>query len=493
MNNQAYELNYSYQYAPTLKRFNRSNKRIKAVLGPFGSGKSSACVMELFQGMCNQPSHNDIRRTRYLVVRNTYKELLDTTIATFFQWLPPVHFGKNGAKGYNITRHQYTIDFPLSDGTRVYSEIFFRALDRAEDISHLLSLELTGAWINEYREIPLVIFDGIDGRIDRFPPRLEHGAKYPFIILDSNPPDYDHWSYTLFEEKLKEDPAIEKKMRLFRQPSGLSPKAENLPYLPEGYYTSLATGKSKEYIQVYIDGEYGYVKSGKPVFPNYSDALHLAESDIEPVKGLPIIIGADWGLSPAVIFTQFTPNGHFNILRELVSKAGTTVRAFFQNVVIPVIQSYYAGYRIIVVGDPSGVQRAQTDGSTCFKEVRNLGLNAIPAKTNSLQARISAVDSLLSVLRDDHKPALRLSPSCAVMRKGFMGEYKYPEIHTRHGEMIKESPLKNEFSHPHDALQYAALGYESIESAREMEGAYHAARNKRAGGKSKEGKMKGFV
>ena len=49
-------------------------------------------------------------------------------------------------------------------------EVMFIALDRPDDLRKLLSLELTGAWINEAREIPKAILDGLTARVGRFPP-----------------------------------------------------------------------------------------------------------------------------------------------------------------------------------------------------------------------------------------------------------------------------------------------------------------------------------
>ena len=74
--------------------------------------------------------------------------------------------------------------------------------------------------------------------------------------MDTNPPDEDSWIYHRFEV-LKPFNS-----EMFKQPSGLSPKAENLENLDGGraYYENLAVGKSKDYIKVYIDGQYGYVK-----------------------------------------------------------------------------------------------------------------------------------------------------------------------------------------------------------------------------------------
>ncbi|KJU83460.1 hypothetical protein MBAV_004346, partial [Candidatus Magnetobacterium bavaricum] len=44
--------NYSYGSVPTLLDFSEDNSFIRAVIGPFGSGKSSACVITLSVAFC---------------------------------------------------------------------------------------------------------------------------------------------------------------------------------------------------------------------------------------------------------------------------------------------------------------------------------------------------------------------------------------------------------------------------------------------------------
>jgi hypothetical protein len=382
------------------------------------------------------------------------------------EWLPEAYFGRF-IKNDNV----YYINVRLPDGTTVDSEWLFRALDKPEHVRNLLSLEVSSAWINEYKETPKVIFDAIDGRIGRFPPKKEEGCTYECIIMDTNPPDYDHWAYKLFEEQIHENADLAKKMVLFKQPSGLSPKAENLPFLPKDYYKNLAVGKDKDWIRVFIDGDYGYVKSGQPVYQNYSDQMHVAPKDLEPIRGIPIIIGMDFASCPSAIICQGLPSGRFNVLREVIGYHGQVVRTFLADVLRPVVSSYYSGFRILVVGDPSGINTSTSDGSTCFKELRAAGFKAIKAKTNAIQARLAAVDSLLTSMvkeKDDENlvPKLQLSPSLTpVLRKGFMGEYKYREAHSQFGVIIAPTPMKNEYADAHDGLQYAALGYEKIHMA----------------------------
>ena len=72
-------------------------------------------------------------------------------------------------------------------------EVIFLALDRPEDVKKLLSLELTGVWINEAREIPKSIVDACTMRVGRIPSMRDGGPTWYGVIADTNPPDTDHW------------------------------------------------------------------------------------------------------------------------------------------------------------------------------------------------------------------------------------------------------------------------------------------------------------
>lgn len=415
------------------------------------SGKSSACVAEIIDIGVNQaPNQNKIRKTRWAVVRSTYRMLYDTTMATFFQWLPPEYFGN-----FNVTNYTYSINkIALDDGTKVEIEIIFRALDKPEHVRNLLSLELTGAWFNEIRETPKVIVDNMEGRVNRYPSKMDGGATWAGIIADTNPPDTDSWLYKLFEEQVPKDTALQEKYALFKQPSGRSDKAENLSNLPENYYANMAVGKDSEFIKVYVDGEYGYIRDGKPVFSNYIDSMHCAEEAIMPIKSIPVIIGLDFGLSPAAVFCQYLPKGQFHVIHEIISE-DVGIRRFFNDTVKPYIFANLRGYELVIVGDPAGVRRQDTDERSCFDELRMIGYPATPAHTNSFLARYNAVDTFLTKTIDG-KPAFQLSPTCQMLRKGFLGEYKLKKFQGLN-DRYSEIPVKNEYSHIHDALQYASM------------------------------------
>jgi hypothetical protein len=51
-----------------------------------------------------------------------------------------------------------------------------------------------------------------------------------------------------------------------------------------------------------------------------------------------------------------------------------------------------------------------------------------------------------------------VGPECKTLRKGFNGGYRYRKIGTSGSAKYTPEPDKNEYSHPHEALQYAIAG-----------------------------------
>lgn len=414
-------------------------------MGPFGSAKSSGCVMDIMRRatMEQVPGQDGVRRTRWAVVRNTYNQLKDTTIRTFMDWYPEKLFGE-----YKVTDHNYFITkFP---GVNI--EIFFRALDRPDQVSNLLSLEVTGAWFNEAREIPQTIIEAMDARIGRYPSKRDGGATWFGMLMDTNPPDEDSYLYKMFE-KVRPD-----NWEIFKQPSGLSTHAENLKNLPKGYYINLAKGKSEMYKRIYIHGQYGYLVTGKPVFGSFRDNVHVAPHVLEPIKGLDVLVGMDFGLQPACAIGQFTPQGQLLILDELVSD-GMGIRQFCINQMLPLLRRKYFGHNVMGFGDPSGVARMPTDEDTCFDVLhsKDIGLmNISPAPTNAITPRVGAVEAFLNkmCLGD---PGFVLSPNCHYIRKAMNGAYHYEKDPKSDGDETKLTPVKNFASHISDALEYLCL------------------------------------
>jgi hypothetical protein len=449
-----------YNAEPTLALFHAANDFVRGIRGPIGSGKSVGCCMEILSRAARQQANSQgIRKSRWCVVRNTYGELKSTTIKTWQDWVPnevcPIVYD-SPIRGRLLQKQP--------DGTTIELEMLFLALDRPDHIKKLLSLELTGAWINEAREVPKAILDGLTGRVGRYPNISDAGATWSGIIMDTNPPDDDHWWYNLAEEETP------KGWKFFAQPPALlyskergyypNPEAENVENHKLGYeyWLRQVPGKSKEWIKAYILGLYSNIQDGKPVYPEYNDDIHCASYLLQPVQNLPIILGFDFGLTPACIFGQVTPRGRLLIFDELVSES-MGIKQFLRDCVKPHIKQFYQEFEnyIFVVGDPAGNQRAQTDETTCLEEVERAGFAEVePASTNSFLTRREAVAAYLTRLSDG-KPCFLVSPKCKMLRRGFLGGYRYQKVIVSGSERFKELPEKNKFSHPHDGLQYLAL------------------------------------
>jgi hypothetical protein len=471
-----------YEPSPTLAKFHASNALVRGIRGPFGSGKSVGCCWEIWSRACEQrPNADRKRKSRWVVTRNTYGELTSTTIKTWLDWFPEERFGKLVEKA----PIEYTMRWNLDDGTSVELEMLFLALDRPEHVKKLLSLEVSGAWMNEGREQPKAILDGLTGRVGRYPRAEDGGCTWSGVIMDTNSPDDDHWWYLLAEVLKPENHAF------FVQPPGDSEEGENHDWLmqtpetlalPVGhptrraqgrtYYERLKPGKTPEWIKVYVKGQYGTVHDGKPVYPEWNDTLHVKA--IQPLQGIPLDIGLDYGLTPAAVITQTDSRGRLLVLDELCGE-DMAIRQFLQDVLVPQLVKVYPTWwakkdakepMIRCFGDPAGKQKAQTDEKTCEQEVRAVGLHIRGARTNGFVARRSGVAWFLSKLSGG-QPMFVLDPCCAVLRKGFNGGYKYRRIQVTGEERYTDEPVKNAYSHPHDALQYVALESGGVQAMQE--------------------------
>lgn len=445
-----------YKYTPTLGRFHASEAFYRGIMGPVGSGKSTACVCEIISRAQEQvPARDGVRRTRFAIIRNTYSQLHDTTLKTWLDWVKPTEFGEPTKSPFN---HVLKFKSRL-DNTIIECEVLFRPLDRPDDIGRVLSLELTGAWVNEAREVPKGLIDALGDRVGRYPAKKDGGCTWRGIIMDTNPPDEDHWWYHLAEEE--RPPTWE----FFRQPGGLieqggkfivNPAAENIENLEKDYYVTRQYGKTKEYIRVYYCAQYGFVQEGKPVWPEYYDTIHCAPDILKPIENLPVFVGVDFGLTPAATFGQRLTSGRWIIIDEIVTEDMGTVR--FAELLSEKLRHDYQDFKIEIYGDPAGDTRSQVDERTPFQILRNIkNIPIMPAPTNDFLLRREAVAVPLQRLLDG-KPGLIISPKCKTLRKGMAGGYCYRRIQIAGDERYQDKPDKNKYSHPCDSLQYMLMG-----------------------------------
>jgi len=434
---------------------------VRVIMGPYGSGKSTWAISEIVRRACDMPVwYNGRRRSRWGIVRNTSGELQTTTLATWLAW-----FGDLG----DIRKRQkpiMTYEHTFNDGRGVIElELIFIALDRPEDIRKIKSLELTGCYINELSEVPQAAMAHMKGRVNRYPSRAFCEEPYwSGIIADTNPPEDDHWIFKDFEEHAYEG------HKLFKQPPGLvmngdtkkwqrNSEADNFEHLPGDYYEKLAEGQSLEFIKVFCLGEYGSVGFGKRVYPEFNPDFHAYDT-LTAIQGGSLILGWDFGLTPACVVMQLTPRGQLMVLKEYVGD-GMGIRTFAESIVIPGLARDFPYCRVgrgMSIADPAGVARNEImEEMSCIGELCSLGIETIAARTNDIDPRLGSVRYFLNKMIDG-KPGFVLDrKQCPTLFKGFVKDYVYMRVAVSGEERYKDKPNKNMASHPMDALGYGCL------------------------------------
>ena len=463
---------------PVARAFMLDDSFVRGMMGPVGSGKTGTCVMEMQRRwLLQEPNDKNFRRSRWAVIRNTNPMLKTTTIKTYEDWMPPEHYGdiKMAPPPY-----EHEVVMRLPDGSTVVAEVYFLSLDRPEDMRKLLSLELTGAFINEAREISKTIVDGVTQRLRRYPALKDGGATWSGLIMDTNAPDEDHWWPIMAgmvppPEWMHEDEVATlvkpHNWSFHTQPGNVlevrdekralvgyevNPEGENVQNLDPKYYPEMWTGKTKPWVDVYLRNKLGSISDGRPVHGDFKREVHVSPIPLQPVPNIPLKLSADFGLTPAGHILQ-NVGGRYLILREIVlqdADASDLSREFNR-----VLAQDFPGFKVARgSGDPAGDERVGTDKETAFQVMRANQLPFYPVESNDPELRRKALGSALGRMVNG-KPAILFDPSCRITITGLDTGWVYERKRTAHGgEIYADKPSKNRFSHPCEALEYGMMG-----------------------------------
>ena len=439
------------------------NSRVAIIEGPVGSGKSVGSCLRLQRHAYEQlPSPDGIGYSRWIIVRNTKPQLKDTTIKTWLEVFPESMYGPM-LHGDNLS-HVWKFK-PRGRDWPIHAEFLFRALDDAKDVANLLSLEATGFWFNECREIAEEILTHAGRRL-----RYRNGERpstWAGIIGDTNPWDTEHY----LEERLVTKPR--EGWRHFQQPGGMDPDAENLCNLEQtaetivlpfddprridqgrNYYRKALIDYSADDARVYVHAKRGITRSGKPIYTEFNDRIHVKQFELDP--RLPLRLGIDFGRTPAATVAQRSVFGQWRVRYELCSE-DMGVKAFGQELKRFLSDKFPQGYEIEqLTGDPAGNERDGSD-NTAFMLLAASGFDmARPASTNEPSIRIGTVNESFGRLVNG-EPALLIHPDCKVLRRACVDGYHYRKLQVA-GNRYDDKPNKNQWSHVAEALQYLLLG-----------------------------------
>lgn len=475
---------------PVGRAFVEDERLITGVMGPYGSGKTTTCMQKIVRTTMLQPPGRDgIRRARWCVVRDTYQQLHTNVLNSWKSWFPFEKHNWNGAED----RHRMRLEVAMLDGNPPVTleiETYFRAMGdrKAEDV--LKGLELTGLWLNETDTLDRSVLRFGLPRCGRYPPAKDGGCAWYGVICDFNAPDVDNWTYELLVENrlpvegdaleaLREAVGPRFGVGFHRQPGGRSkdPLPENLHNLPPGYYEQMCAGMSPNDVRRFVDNEFGAVRSGQPVYPEFNDSLHVGRDVLKPWPGVPVAIAVDGGATPAAVFGQRDEYGRIRWLNELVVFTGDEdsvlermgAEAFGEMCGEFWLEHYGKSDFGGAFGDPAAFHGPEDDyGWTqlfwrAFRKkvgprAARWRLRPAPCKGNRLPERLEAVRRPMTQLVAG-EPSFLLSPTCKVLRRGFNNGYVIVRQSLSNGTgRMSDKPLKNDYSHVQDAGQYLNLG-----------------------------------
>lgn len=457
---------YQIEGGTQLAAFMTSSAPVQIIQGPVGSAKSKTCNMKVWSiASAQRPMRDGIRRTRWGVVRNTYPELKTTTIRTWEDTFPQNEFG--------IIKWSMPISQVMRMGD-VVCEIDFLALDKVEDVKKIRSGEYTGFYVNELQYLPKELFDEMTSRAGRYPAMKDGGPTWYGVIADMNAADEDHFIPIMtgqveWPENMPEDEraamAWPKEWDFFMQPPGLledlaadgtiryreNPRAENLKWLPPGYYVNQIKGKSRAWIKSRILNKIALVVEGSAVYPNFRPEYHVSREALVPVRGHEVIVGIDPGRWPAALCMQDI-GGKVYVQHEFLGFNEPAVT--WAPKLKRFLEHRYPGFTLRFVGDPKGFDRGQATDDSAYDVFGHNGMKvaAAPVKMNNIETRVNALSHIL----DDNPSGIarfQVSPVCRTFKVGMEGKYFMEKDETGIAK-----PCKNRYSHVCNAAEYALLG-----------------------------------
>lgn len=480
-----------YTASPTLEAFHSApvgSYEFKGIRGVVGSGKSVGCCWDIrtkaeMQPPCEWPERmpdgkfHKVRPSKWLIGRQTFPQLKNTTVPTWRQWFPDTYIVESPPMHGLLQAPSMHCD-----GSWVRIELVFYAFESPTIETDLPSLEISGAWINEACQVKWDLIHLTNTRVGRYQPVKGVMLNSFGVIMDTNTPNESNWWHRLEVQErpdgmlwFVQPPAMirevrEGKVRYLDNDEdnarryGLRP-AENIENLKDGfgYYRKQLVGGSDDKIKRLILNQYGTTADGLPIFPEWSEEVH-AKDRLDVFKGLPFVLGTDFGRTPATAVCQMGPDGVFRVLFEVTSE-NMSIDQFVDEMLRPALarEIGWPNCRAVNFADPAGLSKGQQFNITCIDIMNRKGIPTMPSpdKSNSFQARRDAVANLM---RQMYKgvPALQVDRGkCPVIVKGMNGWYCYKHLRQAadYGERYAEGPDKtNPFTHIQDALQYAVLG-----------------------------------
>ena len=461
---------------PVARAYEFSRETLAMIQGPVGGGKTTASNRRYLRvATWQQPSLRDgKRKARILVICPTYRRAWDTIIPSYKKVYPEsLGDGFKGSRG-DPADHHFEVKLMIDGQPQVVDlEVLFRAVNDLDIEDFMRGFEVTAIHLPEADtngDLDQLLSLG-ETRIGRYPEPEDRREDMPpgwkGIFGDANAPIIGSAYYRRFHDKLLPDgspaPASDK---LYRQPGGMSARAENLMNLRKidpQFYASMRTKIDKYDAGRMIDNRPGFGRHGQPVHPNFDQDMHVSPTALEVDRFSPIYIGIDAGsgtLKPAATFNQRATGGQWRTLDEIFYKEGQmTTQEICEEIRRKMETRFQAAPGALLCLDPAAESRPSNSQFTTAQEYQYYTqIEAQTAPSNKPEHRRSAMDKLFKRSVGPGRPAKIIDPRCVGLIGGYSGGFHYK----KNAAGVRATPDKNEYSHVCEADEYAALTVEGM-------------------------------
>ncbi len=271
-----------YIPGPVAYQAHAASAMVKLVWGPLGTAKTTWLCWETYYKAELAARHGLTLRAIYL--RDTYRNLVDSTLQTFLKWFP------EGEMCYFAHSDPYDIKLRVIDRVtqqESYHDILFRHGQTESDASDFLSTErdvivleeIAAAYVPGTKHvspgIAEAVFDMAYSRLERTDDRAA-AIGGPELLMSCNPPPLNHWASKRIIDKPQAYLDSAKWRHWYFSP------AEN-PSLRSDYYSNLeiAWEGKRGLIQRFLKGERLPIFIGIPRF-NLDQLDRMSEHCQEP-------------------------------------------------------------------------------------------------------------------------------------------------------------------------------------------------------------------
>lgn len=456
------------------------------IMGPLGGGKTTTCAFKriflaTLAPIAWHPSdRKPTRMCRAIVLRDTFRSVEKTVLESWKQWFPKGFPGSSWAGG-NDRPVTHTLRFMGHDGVRIECVTEFAGLGENSIETLMKGREYSVAWLNEADTHADGALSDVEQRVGRYPmpkllltvdeleelgKRLGHklasGQRLAQVLGDLNAPTIDSHVYRDFVK----NPTPGRK--LYRQPSGRSPMAENRFNLRPDYYDSLVENQEEHFIKRMVDNEFGYSRHGKPVYEGFQRERHVAKSRIIVDPRMELGVGIDISmntLNPAAVIRMPQAPGRLVAVGELYLGHGVGAARFGEGLKRYISERFSNASKIRFWLDPAAEYGADKQGGQLTAmETLAFILNhpmLIPANgSNELGLRLDAVKAELRGYLEPNTHMLICPEACPLLIEAYEGRYRFKKRPETAATEYEEEPQK---THPHsdiaDADQYCILGF----------------------------------